>query len=371
MTRDGRRTYGRRRSDRFRLALGVALGLALAVVAGVQHGCDERGPSEPTPVAEAAPPQAAPTSSTGQAPAQKVGDQANPGYTVEFKKGGGFKIENKTTIHQGYQVYCTTFDDQDLPVSIQPASGQQHVVAPNGAWDGIIDEPYCRQCDATQFLTFFGKPGGLPLRGGSVFYDKDAVPFAANESNADKINACRCDSTVWVELEERETTYGEWGSCQVPQGTGQVQCAKTRAKTVTIYEKQNCTGAVRVKKVINLIDSTPCECPATCANTPASSSASQGFTLPNSSEATETAWVDANVQLGPFKLVDKDEFQHEDECTTVSINPGNSAKVALVKAGTTYRYHLNVVDGQTICSYDPPGSPKPKDISHVSYFVCK
>lgn len=55
----------------------------------------------------------------------------------------------------------------------------------------------------------------------------------------------------------------------------------------------------------------------------------------------------------------------------MSINPGSSAKVALVKAGTTYRYHLNVSDGQTICSYNPPGPPKAKDISHVSYLGCK
>ena len=42
-----------------------------------------------------------------------------------------------------------------------------------------------------------------------------------------------------------------------------------------------------------------------------------------------------------------------------------------MKAGTTYQYYLNVHDGQTLCSYDPPGWQGRKDISHITYYGCK
>jgi hypothetical protein len=107
--------------------------------------------------------------------------------------------------------------------------------------------------------------------------------------------------------------------------------------------------------------------------TTATSSATQGFSLANSGDATEIAWADANVQKGPWKLQDKDEapWWLDDDCWTVDINGASSAKVAMVKAGQTYKYYLNVQDGQTLCSYDPPGSEKPKDISHITYLNCK
>jgi hypothetical protein len=97
----------------------------------------------------------------------------------------------------------------------------------------------------------------------------------------------------------------------------------------------------------------------TCDNAPATSGAAQGFSLPNSSPTTETAWVNANVSPGPYEFWTKHE-DYNDDCTTAFF----SAKVVLLKAGTKYWYFLNVTPGQQLCS----GSGQ--DISHISKFRC-
>lgn len=355
MTRVVRRTLGRQRLDRFRLGVGVALGLVLAVVAGAQHACQANRPGEPTPTAEqvAAPSQAP----AAAAPSPKPVDGGTPSsFEIWGAAPGVLYVKYTGTVPAGIETYRTTFDDQTTPLE-----KQEHTIQPGQTLERKFSVRFCFQGDGDQ-------PGVKEL--GGIFFDKDGEPFVPSR-NPEKVQECRCTPT-WVEDEEDAVEYGSWGACTAPQGTGgQAQCSRTRSKTVTTYETETCTNARRVKKVLELFDSEPCECPKACANTPASSSAEQGFSLPNSSEATETAWVDANVLVPPFDLIDKDEFEHEDDCTVVSISHGSSAKVALVKAGTTYRYHLNVHDGQVICSYDPPGSAKAKDISHVSYFGCK
>lgn len=115
-------------------------------------------------------------------------------------------------------------------------------------------------------------------------------------------------------------------------------------------------------------------CPTTCDNTPASykGNANGGlFNLDNSGDAAELAWVNTNVLVGPWEKFD-DEGEKDDDCTTADV----SAKVVIVKAGSassieySYRTYLNVTAGQQLCSYDPPGSDKAKDISHVTYFRC-
>lgn len=115
-------------------------------------------------------------------------------------------------------------------------------------------------------------------------------------------------------------------------------------------------------------------CPQTCDNTPASykGNANGGlFNLQNSGDAAELAWVNSNVLVGPWEKF-ADEGEKDDDCTSADV----SAKVVIVKAGSSssieysYKTYLNVTAGQQLCSYDPPGSDKPKDISHVTYFRC-
>lgn len=95
-----------------------------------------------------------------------------------------------------------------------------------------------------------------------------------------------------------------------------------------------------------------------CDNTPATSTAAQPFSLPNSNPVTETNWVNANVNPGPYA------FSHKDENGGPSCKPaGSAAKVVLLKAGQNYWYFLNVQVGQQLCSSG-------QGISHLSYFVC-
>lgn len=91
----------------------------------------------------------------------------------------------------------------------------------------------------------------------------------------------------------------------------------------------------------------------------ATSTAPQGFELPNSSIETETNWVNANVKPGPWIFLYKNDGSTP--CAAAQID----ASVVLIKAGTKYIYYLNVSAGQQLCSYDG------KDISHVSYFTCE
>lgn len=115
-------------------------------------------------------------------------------------------------------------------------------------------------------------------------------------------------------------------------------------------------------------------CPATCDNTPASykGNANGGlFNLQNSGDAAELAWVNSNVLVGPWEKF-ASEGEKDDDCTGADV----AAKVVIVKAGSSssieysYKTYLNVTVGQQLCSYDPPGSDKAKDISHVTYFRC-
>ncbi|HXV27050.1 MAG TPA: hypothetical protein VD862_03460 [Candidatus Paceibacterota bacterium] len=96
----------------------------------------------------------------------------------------------------------------------------------------------------------------------------------------------------------------------------------------------------------------------TCADIPATSQASQPFELANSSDATETAWVNSNVSPGPYALFSKPGY--ESGC----VNAPSSAKVVLLKAGREYIYFLNVSAGQQLCSANG------KDVSHLSLFNC-
>jgi hypothetical protein len=87
------------------------------------------------------------------------------------------------------------------------------------------------------------------------------------------------------------------------------------------------------------------------------------FSLPNSGDATELAYVQTFVSpllAGPIKT----ELE-----TTSWTSDGNYAAV-LVKSANDYRLHVNVVAGQTLTSPSSNGRGNLQDISHVSRFVC-
>jgi hypothetical protein len=121
--------------------------------------------------------------------------------------------------------------------------------------------------------------------------------------------------------------------------------------TKELIAENDCPSTAKASATVTIINNQ-------CST--ASSSASQGFQLPNSSPATETSWVNTNVNpKGTWIFLNKDE-SFTSNCTIAQVN----APVVLIKAGTKYIYYLNVVSGQQLCSYDG------KDISHVSYFTC-
>jgi hypothetical protein len=191
--------------------------------------------------------------------------------------------------------------------------------------------------------------------------------------------ACTCPCVeTWVE-QKPEITHGEWGECK-KQTTADAfaasceaeQCYKAREVTTVVKEQNSCTQEVREKSRKTTTEYQACECPVvkTCSNTPATSEAAQGFELSNSGDAAEVAWANLNVEAGPWKLQDKDEWGYG-TCWNANISGGNTAKVALVKSGTRYQYYLNVQDGDRLCSWAPPGISKPKDISHITYLNCR
>lgn len=63
----------------------------------------------------------------------------------------------------------------------------------------------------------------------------------------------------WVEL---PPVYGEWGECKEQPHDVATSCTSKchQYRTVTINEKNNCTGAVRVKRTYR--ESRDCQCPA-------------------------------------------------------------------------------------------------------------
>ncbi len=88
------------------------------------------------------------------------------------------------------------------------------------------------------------------------------------------------------------------------------------------------------------------------------------FSLANSGDATELAYVNSHVSPGLFTGPTKTSLT-----TTTWTSDGNYA-VVLVKSGTTYRLYVNVTVGQVLQSpgFNPQG--KQQAISHVSTFAC-
>lgn len=441
---NGRTSYGRRKADRWRMGIGLALGLLLAGAVLSKVGCDGTTATGSSPVAK---PNAKPTASPSPAAGGTVGtptavlpDEPNKAFelscldssTISVKYTGG---ASRAAIDTWY----TSLDDQDTAFA-----KQSHQV---NSGDTVTRSfgVSCIQGDADQ--------PGVKLIGG-CFFDKDGKPFIPSR-NPEKVTACRtkpCDPASkesWIE--DAEYSDGQWGSCspdnQPPNyaSAATQQCFKKktrtwtsinvctkekRYRTVWVYDECECqcvetqepretpgtfswapeilqgkceveafpigiattpqlncrqigTQKIAVdwlckadtEKIRDLCRNVACPTPSpTCENTSASykSGANGGlFNLANSGDAAELAWVNTYVGLGPWEKFD-DEGEKDDDCTSADV----SAKVVIVKAGSSqsiaysYRTYLNVTAGQQLCSYDPPGNDKAKDISHVTYFRC-
>ena len=219
---------------------------------------------------------------------------------------------------------------------------------------------------AVQSRPAIGQPDRTFSTTHSVLYGPVELQCVASKDYSVAIPSQEC-VPEWTELDP-EITYGEWSEC-LPEGQDAANivipsckptCSQSRTVRTIIREQNSCTQEVRVKSDTTTTERRPCECPATCESVPASSSAAQNFGLPDSSDATETNWVNDNVNPGPYELYAKpDNFQHS--CTTANF----SAKVVLLKAGTKYWYFLNVTPGKWLCSGNL------KDISHLSKFRCR
>lgn len=184
---------------------------------------------------------------------------------------------------------------------------------------------------------------------------------------------CTCPCVEeWKELKP-EITYGEWSECSKPsdrdifEGCSPEKCYQTRVKTTVIKEQNSCTEVVREKsrKEEKEQKECPCQVEKTCANTPASSTASNPFELDNAGDATELEWVNENVQVGPWKQIAKPDYN--DVCEYA----GYDAKVVLVKSSTKWAYLLNVKKWDRICSTIRNKHGQLQDISHITYYNCK
>lgn len=166
-------------------------------------------------------------------------------------------------------------------------------------------------------------------------------------------------------------SYGEWSEIKKDGNA----CYQERTVTTTVVTDYVCKEDEISVETSTERRSVECPCDDKCKDTKASykSGANGGlFNLDNSGDATELEWVDTYVSVGPWKKIGY-EGSKNDDCTYADMD----AKVAIVKAGSShsiayeYRTYLNVKKYDLLCSYDPPGSSRAKDISHVTYFDCK
>lgn len=162
--------------------------------------------------------------------------------------------------------------------------------------------------------------------------------------------ACICEPTYTT---REEITYTPWskGECG------------TRTKTVKTYQKNSCTN--EEKLIDTQVFTETKECPSACLTTKATSNAINPFEIANAGDATELAWVNANVSPGPYAILAK--VKYVEACALSQY----AAPVILVKAANTYVYFLNVVVGQNICPNILNKNGKPQAISHITYFTCK
>ena len=352
--------------------IGVFIGLVLVVAIGCGSG-SVTGPSDEgvsqgsvgTPTQKADPVPA-------PSPTPQPADAAATEPYVEFAADGSGKFCNpKTHVGSVTITYTKELDLSEIygtPRTYHAEPGKCVQIPP--AISVIMPDILpTLKCGTTwkKRVQQDANNGEISLAGkhlGHVFVD---VEFSAE--------ACCVES----EETKTEVSYSEWGECtkEMRQSTySHSKCYQSRVKIITTTTTfAQCQKKEPKVEITQETEKRECTCTVSCGATSATSAAAQGFSLPNSGEATELAWVDANVDPGPWRMIDKDEegeeFTDHDGCESADISGASSAKVAIVKAGTTYQYYLNVHDGQTLCSYDPPGRQGRKDISHITYYGCK
>lgn len=241
-----RRGYGRRRSDRFKIAVGLFLGLVLAVVTLSTSRCDTAQPTSvdrEVPVAASTP---APTPSPTATPA--VVAEPDEGLTATFVNGPVMTITNTHPIPMSVG-YCN-FRVYDGGEQQLHESALDVVVGKGGSYSPKLTKLECQQVDAIfggstcqNFTTIIG-----------AAYFKNGVRVPSNQLTG-------CNPTCvekWEAIDE--ATFGEWGAwsaCAAAQTEG---CERTRTRTVTYYEQNSCTKSKRVLRTATETQTEACEC---------------------------------------------------------------------------------------------------------------
>ncbi len=348
--------------------------LTLAVIACNSSGTVS-GPDTTTTTTSNEPVAAAPT------PAPQPKPVVPPaGIEVVFYKGAGFYVKG---IEGKAWAYTTSFDNQRTATAVIEGSGPK--------FEGSFDTT-CVQLDLTQEPTVVGGDGGRAFA--YAYFDKQGREIASSQLT-EKVAECRRGTptpepsppptpapsptpspsptpTPCAEPEQTVEVPGQYswsdavlqGRCEAEQfplplavsiATNTLNCHQTGTQSITL-DLVCSADQQRSRSLCRNV-----ACPAACSNTPATSSAGQGFSISPSNPANETAWVNSHVQLGPFEFFYKDEDNFLNNSTEIA---DVSAKVALVKAGQSYKYYLNVTAGQILSSNNG------QDISHISYFRC-
>lgn len=251
------RSMGRRKSDRWRLAAGMALGAVLLGYALYTTSCGSV--SGPTPVEK-------PTTQTATAdtPAPAPSPTATPsledpntpvGNGRECSVSGAtLTLKNTDPINHSYFGWSTDFDQATTN------KGVPSVIKPGDTYDYTDPVGHCRQLDIAH------EYNGIALC--FAFLDKNGASFNPS-SSPERVAECRTTPCVeeWREQEERVVEYGEYGDCK--RGDTQEGCYRSRKVTTIIYESNSCTRAKREKSRTITYGTTPCECECVETKTPA------------------------------------------------------------------------------------------------------
>ena len=249
------RSIGRRKSDKWRMLVGLVLGAVLVSYAFYTSGCGEGTVQAPTPVATPVPPPPpAPAVVSGPAPVPTPTPPSGPAFELWGTAG--------STIHVKYtgeasraeiETWYTSFENQKLPFA-----AKRDIVLKGDTFTRAFGGG-CKQGDAAQV-------GSKEI--GGIYFDKDGNPFKDDKSAASKakVEACQfqCDPEAkesWIE--DEKYSDGEWSSCspnnQPPNyvtGASEEQCFKKKTRTWT--STNICTKQTRTRTAWVYDE---CECP--------------------------------------------------------------------------------------------------------------
>lgn len=241
-----RRNFGRRKSDRFKIAVGMGLTFVLGGLILQLNQCggstEVSGPTSTTSTqpAVSSNPTPTPSATPTAAPAAPAGPEHNGTVT----KGGAYSITNETEIPQ---FYCAA------AFGVYPGGEQgagtnlyqdQGTYKPKDVFSGQF--PKSAACQYKQIQ------GDLTQSQDCRNFDWYNVLSAAVWDNPGYIEG------KWILDEKPE--YGTWSSCEPVVGESSTQepsCQKHR--TVTYYETYTCGNARRIARTSTEYAS--CECP--------------------------------------------------------------------------------------------------------------